>query len=616
MIKRLLSILSLAVFCLYVSAQDIVPKHNDKGQFGYGIKGSKEFTIKPQWDEAKPFNDEGVAIVRKGDMYGFIDRNGKPIGKSMGYSLIAPFDGTDYWLVALGGKRVEDSNKIKNRVGLSPYGFKGSLSYPISGAEWGLVRQNGKPQIEPQYKELSSIMPGELLVFQNGKGLYGFVNLEGRVVFEAIYDVVTPFNEQGIAAVRTKKGGLWSVINKNGSTIIGEDKGVSAFGQFRNDYLGTLNSLSADSVLRNKELWNGQHILPIMNFSSSWINSEQPYIVGMKVYTKKKEKTVETAVFDLSGNVLIPFSAGLTGVFVPSDNMAVAVRGNQCGLYNVPERTFIPLIDRFYLPFKEGHSLSYAIKDNKVTDFYLIDKKGNKTSNNFEEVQIVNDRYVIRQGNKYGLISMQGEEIVPTECMVISDGGDGLFGVRESGGSVGYLDKNANTVIPFEYAEGSQFVNGYAIVSKKVEGSFKKHQGVINKTNEVVLPIEFDKVCGYVSAEGALSVWVSNNSDVYSAYDLSTGKQTPTVYTEMKNVGVGIVVKNEENRYGLLINGTEAIPCSVATEELVQKVYSYMNESGINNISSLDAHVLSVWLNEARNTFKLSDKISDNFWDF
>ena len=67
--KKVLSFALALSLSVATYAQNIVPMHNDKGQFGYGEKGSKTFTIKPQWDEARPFNEYGVAIVRKGQMF-------------------------------------------------------------------------------------------------------------------------------------------------------------------------------------------------------------------------------------------------------------------------------------------------------------------------------------------------------------------------------------------------------------------------------------------------------------------------------------------------------------------------------------------------------------------
>lgn len=287
--KRCINFLVMSLMSfIVVLAQDIVPMHNDKGQFGYGVKGSKKFSIKPQWDDAKPFNGHGIAIVRKDKSFGMIDKSGKPIGKSMGYSLIVPFDGTDLLLVAEGGSRVEDVSKIKTRQSLCPYGFRGSLSYPINGAKWGLVRPDGSFQIEPKYQEISSLMGNGFLIVQQ-KGLLGIVDINGKSIFDPIYDAMTPINNQGVAAIRNKKTQKWSLISNDGRTIIGEDINTTSFFQFRNNYWGTLNNVTADSLLNNRRLWfESDRLMPVMTFSSSWVNSEHPYIAAQRVTKQKK----------------------------------------------------------------------------------------------------------------------------------------------------------------------------------------------------------------------------------------------------------------------------------------------------------------------------------------
>lgn len=142
MLKSVTTLL-VAMLAVGVSAASLVPRHDDKGRFGYGPEETKDFTIKPQWDEARPFNNSGMAIVRKDKKYGMINTQGVAIGKNMGYSSITPYDGTDYLLVALGGSPEPNTNNIKTRVGLQSFGFKGSTSYAIKGAKWGLVSQSG-----------------------------------------------------------------------------------------------------------------------------------------------------------------------------------------------------------------------------------------------------------------------------------------------------------------------------------------------------------------------------------------------------------------------------------------------------------------------------------------
>ena len=615
--KTVLSFALALSFSMSTYAQNLVPMHNDKGQFGYGEKGSKTFAIKPQWDEAKPFNEYGVAIVRKGQMFGLIDKSGKAIGKALGYSVIEPYDGTDFWLVAVGGKRSD--KPAKNRIGLCVYGFKGSLSYPVSGAKWGVLRKNGQAVIEPKYQELSNLMEDQMIAFQE-KGLYGFFDKSGNVVFPAKYDVITQFNNQGVAAVRNKKGLKWSLVNKSGRTVISEDAGCQGFFCFTNDKFGSLNTIGVDTLLAHREIWRDpQRLMPMMNFSISWINTEHPYVVGPKVANKKKG-IMEYTLYNLDGQQLIGPGSGISNMCVPSESVAVAYKNESMGFYDLNSQSFTPTNNsRMYLPFKEGYSMSYDSKTQ--CEFYVVDKKGNKVSGNYDGISIAENRFLVRRGNSYGLITKQGKEIVPTECINIIDANSGLFGIKASNGKFGYVDENGNTVIPLVYDDGGAFVGNYAVVAKAPEGSFAKKCGVIDKKNNVIIPLNYNKVCGYVDNDGKLQAWVAKGDNYSKVDNFIPGDSaslilSATDYIDMQNTAMGIVVKNSKGLYGFLQNGKAVVPCSVADEELASRVYNFITSRNVTEVSGVDARRIAAWTNDSRNSFKLKDTIGDNVWDF
>lgn len=611
--KRIISSFATSIlFCVVALAQDLVPMHNDKGQFGYGIKGSKEFAIKPKWDEAKPFNDKGIAIVRKDKSFGMIDKNGKAVGKSMGYSLITPFDGTDLFLIAEGGNRVEDVSKIKTRQSISPYGFRGTLSYPIKDAKWGLVRPDGTFQIEPKYQEISNQMEGGLLIIQQ-KGLLGIIDTNGNPILEPLYDAMTPINNQGIAAIRNKKTQKWSLIAKDGHTIIGEDNNISSFYQFRNNYWGNLNCVNSEALLKNHSMWAEiDRMMPIMTFGPSWVNSDHNYIAAERITRQKKKNITELAIFDLDGNEIIPFSAGLTYSFVPSEGMSVAYRNDKCGFYNTGSRTFTPVETKTYLPFKNGLSLSYSMNNS---NYCFVDKNGDRKSDIYDMVSVVNERFIVTKGSRQGLVTLSGDVVIPVECLEVRDANDGIFAVRDNSGAFGYLNQDGDIVIPLEYADGGRFINGHTLVSKKVPGTMKTVYGAINLKNDVIIPMEYEKAVMWGGKDGSLNVWVKKDG-VFNQYNLSTSRLTPTNYMDMKSATFGVVTKNAQGNFGLIIGDEEIIPCSLGDEEAVGSLYSYMLSNNIPTVSSSEARSIAIRLNPDRNKFKLGEKISENFWDF
>lgn len=615
--KKFLTLLLLALINLSITAQDLIPMHNDKGRFGYGIKGSKELVIKAQWDEARPFNEYGVAIVRKGLKYGFINKQGKPIGKAMGYSLIAQFDGQDMWLVALGGKRVNSNNEIKTRAGLSPYGFKGSLCYLIGNAKWGLIGKDGKEIVKPIYNELSNVNEAGMIIFQNRKKLFGYLNLDGKVILDAKYDCVTPFNKQKIAAVRNAKKSIWSLVNNDGKVIIGEDKKIICFRQFMNDYWGSVNTIDADSVLKNKSLCvNGERILPIMSSGLSWINSNHPYIAAYTTSGKGKKKKILFGVYDLDGKQVISFDEGIYYSYVPSEGVAVVERDKeQYCFYGIDDKSITVVEKRTYLPFKKGFSLSYDSNMGGAANFYMVNRAGEKVSDTYDEVTVAQDRFIVRKGNQYSLITQQGKKVIPLNNLSVMEAGNDIFAVKNQNGEFGYVNSNGETVIPFDYTYGSTFFDGYAVVAKINEENNREVKGIINQRNEVVVPIAYEKAFACTDNNGKLKVWVSNGNTL-SEYDVETNNLKPTSFVDMKYTNDYIVTKNENGNCGLYKNGKEVIPCCINNEELLGNLYEFMLSNNINTISTIDALTVSKWFNNNRNNFKLSDKINNNIWDF
>ena len=117
----------LANLAAWASPSDsvIFQVENCYGYYGY-IKTNGEFIIEPQFDYAKPFSANGLAVVRIKDKYGYIDKTGKRV--------IEPqFD----W--------AED------------FHFENGLAAIEINGKYGFIDKTGKMVIEPQYVNLMSV---------------------------------------------------------------------------------------------------------------------------------------------------------------------------------------------------------------------------------------------------------------------------------------------------------------------------------------------------------------------------------------------------------------------------------------------------------------------------
>ena len=72
--------------------------------------------------------------------------------------------------------------------------------------------------LEGKEIESKEVLPNNNLFLSKQNGKYGFVDKEGHVVVDYIYDDAMEQNELGYIAV--KKEGLWGSINKDGKIIV------------------------------------------------------------------------------------------------------------------------------------------------------------------------------------------------------------------------------------------------------------------------------------------------------------------------------------------------------------------------------------------------------------
>lgn len=172
--------------------------------------------------------------VKIGELWGFIDRNGKMVIQPR-YDWIPAQNGyIDEMII------VHEKNKGFGFVGsnanmvIQPqYGetgfFSEGLAYVERGYDRGYIDKTGSMILRPPYKNLYPFHEGLAAVEENDKRKYGFIDRNGKLVIDAIYDEVglplageiekydRGFSD-GLAAV--KVGDKWGFIDKNGKMVI------------------------------------------------------------------------------------------------------------------------------------------------------------------------------------------------------------------------------------------------------------------------------------------------------------------------------------------------------------------------------------------------------------
>ena len=629
--KKVLSFALALSLSMATYAQNIVPIHNDKGQFGYGEKGSKAFTIKPQWDETRPFNEYGVAIVRKGLKWGFIDRRGKSVGKSMGYSLITEHEGTDYWLVALGGKFTDKPIKQKGAFPPLTPGFRGSKSYNIKGAKWGLMAKDGRYIVEPKYSAISSGRDSMIVVMKGQ--FYGYVNTQGKEVVPVKQWLLSPFNNLGYAYTMPKTGKM-EIVDKTGRVIISAKENVGQFTTFKKSGIGRPEDFITDSLLSNKALWNDSiHIMPFATmyfagavnkyYGYAWNNTSIPYIHA----TKGKGIKTRVVVYDLQGNQVIPDDANLNRVFAPSENVCLAQKKDgKWGFYDLNTHQFTVLDqNRTYYPFHEGLSLSF---NDKGDNYYFVDRHGNKVSDTWDDMRRFNGDgyYSMEKNGKWGLIDSKGCELLPFVYEMIYKPIDGYMKVNQEKGKQGICDVKGNVIVPAKYNYVRNIGKGFFLVEDST-ATYDKW-GILNSKNEAVIPVKCDTLTAHIDNAGKLHVFKKDKgASCYTKAKISTsGKLSyePTPYTwigglKNRSVEVGQFFTDKSDRFGYMIGDEEVFPAVTSNVAETQALMDYLKENGFRKLNATEARVIAKRAYSLLFKFTRKDiksTLDNDLWDF
>ena len=159
---------------------------NKKGKFGY-INSKGDLEINYQFEDAFPFNDNGLAVVYDGKKYGWINTDGKYVCNPQFKSQPSNID-DDLWIVGDGDK-------------------------------FGLTTNDGKYIVNPQFDWIYAAEPNQdhdLLAFRDGTE-WGYIDQEGKIVINAQFDGALPF-VNGLAIVKSSNG--YGIIDKEGKYTV------------------------------------------------------------------------------------------------------------------------------------------------------------------------------------------------------------------------------------------------------------------------------------------------------------------------------------------------------------------------------------------------------------
>ena len=187
----------------------VIYKKNNK----YGVmKMTEDITIEPTYEELKE-TKSGVFIAKKDGKYGIIDleENQKIEFK---YASIKYNEKADLYIT--------EDESFNNEIIDNEYNVKQSGILVDLDSEKGYfeIRQEDEYKyynFKFEEKKESDIFASNTIFLSKKDGKYGFVDKDGKVIVDYIYDDATNQNAYGYAGV--KKDGKWGVINNKGQII-------------------------------------------------------------------------------------------------------------------------------------------------------------------------------------------------------------------------------------------------------------------------------------------------------------------------------------------------------------------------------------------------------------
>ncbi len=216
-----------ALYCRYEEMSPIINNSMVvKTENGYGICDSLGNEIlEPVYEEAHPFSDSALALVRKDGTYFYVDKDGltrlvpdetdSDLGMLTSDRTVAARNGKygylDEKLDAVGDFTWDSLSLICDKTGAGE-----------KNGKWALVDKNGEAITDFLYDDVvldeNGFCSGQKRIFVKQGKAYQMVNTKNETVGELTFENAKCFSDKGYAAVC--QNGKWGFVNADGEIVI------------------------------------------------------------------------------------------------------------------------------------------------------------------------------------------------------------------------------------------------------------------------------------------------------------------------------------------------------------------------------------------------------------
>ena len=390
----------------------------------------------------------------------------------------------------------------------------------------------------------------DLIPYLNN-GLYGYFNLEGKIVINPQFDFATAFRDD-LALVRLSgEDGKWGYIDKKGKLVINATYKDATV--FQDGLAWVISDNSAPSAIQK----NGNIIFTLKEANEVRLFSE-----GLAAFSIADTINYITWGFvDKTGNQLINAQFDEVGDF-SEGKCAVMNKERKWGYIDKSGKIIINFQFDEAAPFK-GEKAIVTI-DNKAG---VIDNEGKYIINpQFSSAKNDGEIFLIYQEDKVGWCDNAGKYIINPQFDNAYPFKENKLACIVSGGKYGYIDKTGKIIINPQFDFASPFIGKIAIVS--LGDKF----GLIDEEGKYKVNPQFDSIA----------------PDLFSFLNDSSLKQS--IFTDFLDVNIILSVIN--------INNPENISFNDGFQTVIKKLNktaedfnAYENEHVIYNSKKINSEV-------------------------
>jgi|GEM_PF-1027479 len=385
-----------------------------------------------------------------------------------------------------------------------------------------------------KYDKIDSLREGLRKVTKSGKT--GFINTQGEVVIELVYEAANGFYE-GVSAV--KKNGKVGYIDKNNRIVVpfeydggnNFNKGYAVVSGNKKNWL--IDKKGRQVTLRKYDLLRYNKGLGMMVLDKKW------------GYLNEAGQEIIPPEYDMIHN----YGEGFIG----------AKKGGKWGYIDTLDQVQLPFEFESVSVFENGRAV---VERNGKTG--VIDKSG-KTLISFNYQSLYLDDatgwYIAEKKDKTGMIDQRGRETIPFEF----DDIDNFSEVNEGYALVIYKDKTGmidvkgNIIIQARYDKIFECKNGYCGVELN-----KKYGMVALQNGKEILEPKYDGLGNF--SEDGIAIYKKNIPGVYYTnakfgFVNTSGKEiTAAKYEKVEDFSNRMAAVQVNNKWGYInTEGNEAI---------------------------------------------------------